>query len=313
MITLLLIPLVMPWALLPLARRTVGLVRPGIALWGVTCATAALAVGVVASLGALLLPIALALPPVSALADLIHPLRAGPELLVLGVSALAAGGLALATSRVLLKGASERVRLRAARARVAGLPSAGGLCVLNDPRPDAFALPGGAHRADRIVVTTGMLRALGPVEREVLFAHERAHLSGKHHLFLATAQFAGWCHPALAAVATHVSFAAERVADEAAARHCGDRTLAARSVGRAALVAGRDRRAADTPALAPGVATGPVPARVKALLTRAPVRCVVPALLAMALVCTTAGASSLTGAVRLHRGIEVAQGEHPSD
>ncbi|MFE3674581.1 M48 family metalloprotease, partial [Streptomyces goshikiensis] len=30
-------------------------------------------------------------------------------------------------------------------------------------------------RGGRIVVTTGMIRALGPAEREVLFGHERAH------------------------------------------------------------------------------------------------------------------------------------------
>ncbi|KIF02247.1 hypothetical protein PL81_31020, partial [Streptomyces sp. RSD-27] len=59
--------------------------------------------------------------------------------------------------------------------------------------------------------------------------------------------------------------------------------------------------------------TGPVPARVKALLAQAPVRRVVPALLAMALLCTAAGASSLGGALWLHRGVEVAQGEHPAD
>ncbi|WP_330234733.1 M48 family metalloprotease [Streptomyces sp. NBC_00566] len=313
MITLLLIPLVLPWALPPLARRTVERVRPEVALWTVTCATFALAAGVVASLGVLLLPLTLAFPPAAALAELIQPLDAGPRLLVLGLSALASGGLALAIYRVLRKAAVEVVRLRAAHSRIAGLPDAGGLCVLDDPRPDAFALPGGLRRADRIVVTTGMLRALGPVEREALLAHERAHLAAKHHLFLSAAQLAGWCHPALSSVTGHVSFAAERAADEAAARHCGDRDTTAQAVGRAALAASRARGTATTPALAPGAATGPVPARVKALLAPAPVRRVVPALLAMTLVCTAAGASSLAGAVWLHRGVEVAQGESPSD
>ena len=57
----------------------------------------------------------------------------------------------------------------------------GDLTVLDDAGPDAYALPG---RPGAIVVTTGMLRALDPAEREVLLAHERAHLAGRHHLFL---------------------------------------------------------------------------------------------------------------------------------
>jgi Zn-dependent protease with chaperone function len=313
LIALLLLPLVLPWALPPLARRTAEKVRPEIALWAITGTTAALAVGVVACLGALLLPLCLALPPVGALADLVRPLAAGPELLVLAVSALAAGALALASYRVLRRAGSELARLRAAQARVAHLPDAGGLCVLDDPRPDAYALPGRRRRADRIVVTSGMLRALGPFEREAMLAHERAHLSARHHLFLSVALLAGWCHPALASVAGQVSFAAERAADEAAARGCGDRALAARAVGRAALAASRAVAAAAAPRLAPGATTGPVPARVRALLAPAPARRLVPALLVMALLGTTAAASTLGGAVWLHRGIEAAQGENPSE
>lgn len=313
MITLLLIPLLLPWALAPLARRTTQRVRPEIALWTITGATAALAVGVVASLGILLLPLALAFPPAAALAELIRPFTAGPRPLTLGASALSAGGLAVAAVRVVRGTAAEVARVRVVRRLVRGLPDAGGLCVLDDPRPDAFALPGGPARADRIVVTSGMLRALGPVEREALLAHERAHLAARHHLFLCVAQFAGWCHPALTPVADHVSFAAERAADEAAARRCGDRGTAAQAVGRAALAAKSARDAVATPALTPGAATGPVPARVRALLAPAPVRRVAPALLAMLLVCTTAGASSLAGAVWLHQDVEVAQGEAPAD
>lgn len=158
-----------------------------------------------------------------------------------------------------------------------------------------------------------MLRSLEPREREALLAHERAHLAARHHLFLAVAQLAGWCHPALAAVVPRVSFAAERAADESAARATGDRTLTARAVGRAALAATRAGRRPGGSVRVAGAVTGPVPARVKALLTRAPVRRVVPALLAMALLCAGAGASSLAGAVWLHRGVEIAQGERPSD
>ncbi|KUJ33892.1 M56 family metallopeptidase [Streptomyces sp. NPDC093228] len=312
MIALLLVPLVLPWLLPPLARRTAERVRPDIALWSITAVSATLAFGVVACLGALLLPLALQVPQFAVLVDLIQPLKAGPESLVLGVSALAAGVAAVTVVAGARRVTSEVRRLRAARGSVAVLPDAGGLCVVDDPQPDAYALPDGLRGRGRIVVTSGMLRALGGDEREVLLAHERAHLAGRHHLFLAAALIAAQCHPALAAVVHPVSFAAERAADEVAAREAGDRRLTAHAVGRAALAAARRHGGTRLPVVIPGAVTGPVPARVRALLSEAPTRRIVPALLAMVLVCTGAAASSLGGATLLHRGVEVAQGEMPS-
>ncbi|MEU8762916.1 M48 family metalloprotease [Streptomyces sp. NPDC048659] len=308
---LLLFPLLLPWALPPLARRTVARVHPCIALVAVTGASAVLAAAVVACLGVLLLPLVLRLPGVAALAHLLRPLQAGPPLFVLGASAVAASALGAAVLAAARGSLAEAGRLRTARRQVAGIPEAGGMCVLDDDRPDAFALPGGPRGAGRIVVTAGMLRALDAHEREALLGHERAHLAARHHLFLGLAALAGWCHPALAAVVPHVSFAAERAADEAAARACGDRRLAARAVGRAALAATARPPGPELPVLAAGGTTGPVPARVKALLAQAPTRRIAPALLAMILLCSAAGASASAGAVWLHRGVETAQGESP--
>ncbi|MFK0044589.1 M56 family metallopeptidase [Streptomyces sp. NPDC090741] len=313
MIALLIVPLLLPWLLPPLARRTAGRVRPEVALWTITTATGALALGVVACLGALLLPLALTIPPLAALVHLIQPFQAGPAPLALGISVLSSGIVAAIGVTVARCGLSEAKHLRTAHGDVAHLPAVGGLCVLCDPRPDAYALPGGLRGEGRVVVTTGMLRSLEPREREALLAHERAHLASRHHLFLAVAQLAGWCHPALAAVIPQVSFAAERAADESAARTTGSRTLTAHAVGRAALAVTRGGERPGGSVLAAGAVTGPVPARVKALLTQAPARRIAPAVLAMALLCTAAGASSLAGAVWLHQGVEIAQGEHPAD
>lgn len=312
MIALLLLPLLLPFVLLPLARRAVLQVRPEIALWVVTSASAALAIGVVACLGVLLLPMALKVPAVAELAEVIQPLEAGPGFVVMAVSALAAGALVVTCVIGVRRAVSEVRRFRTAHGDVADVPQAGGLCVLNDPRPDAYALPGTRRRPGRIVVTTGMLRALAPEEREPLLAHERAHLAGRHHIFLAVAQLAGWCHPGLAAVVPQVSFAAERAADEAAAKASGDRTLTAQAVGRAALAVTRNGERSELPTFATGATSGPVPARVKALLAQAPTRRLAPALLTVILLCGAAALSSFTGAIWLHDGVEVAQGEDPS-
>ncbi|MCX3061245.1 M56 family metallopeptidase, partial [Streptomyces beihaiensis] len=112
------------------------------------------------------------------------------------------------------------------------LPGDGELAVLDDDRPQAFALPGAPGR---IVVSRGMLRSLAPAERSALLAHERAHLRGRHHLFLTAWHLASSVNPMLRPLATAGAFALERWADEEAAAAVGDRAVTARAVARAAL------------------------------------------------------------------------------
>lgn len=131
------------------------------------------------------------------------------------------------------------------------------LIVLPTPKPTAYAVPG---RPGHIVVSAGMLRALDDDERQVLLAHERAHLRHRHHLYLRVVDVAVSAVPLLRPLATRVRFATERWADEDAAHEVGDRRLVARAIAQAALVS------ASFPA--PALAFGGlgVPARVEALL-----------------------------------------------
>jgi beta-lactamase regulating signal transducer with metallopeptidase domain len=151
-----------------------------------------------------------------------------------------------------------------------------------------------------------MLRALGPAEREALLAHERAHLAGRHHVFLAALELACACHPALRLLRGPLSYALERGADEAAATAVGDRRLAALAIGHAALAG----RPAARPRVALSVAAGPVPRRVAALLTPRPAR--TPRVLAVAVVAALvlSAGCALHAAVDLHTSIEVAQQSH---
>lgn len=144
-----------------------------------------------------------------------------------------------------------------ARRECRDLPSAGDLAVFDDPQPTAFALPGAPGR---IVVSSGMLRALGVDERRALLAHERAHLRHHHHLFLLVLRLAAAANPLLRPLTRAGSFALERWADEQAGAEVADRQLVARAVARAALAA---KRAPQTALAATG---GPVPQRVQALL-----------------------------------------------
>ncbi|MFK4269964.1 M48 family metalloprotease [Streptomyces milbemycinicus] len=301
----LLVPLLVPCALPPLARRAAARLTPVAALWCLTSTTVVLAVCSLAALGTLTLYGLLALPAFAALGDLIHPLSAAPALLPL--AAAATGALAVCAWTLLRSVVRQISDYHAAKEAADTQPTAGDLCVIDSPEPDAYALPGSPGR---IVVTTAMLRSLSPAEREALFAHERAHLSARHHYHLAAAGLAAHCHPGLRPARTAVRLAAERAADEAAATATGDRRLTAQAIGRAALAGRAARR---RPTIAPAATSGPVPQRVAALL-RPPLRrglvSVASALLALCACLSLAGAGA--GALTLHHNIEIAQGERPS-
>ncbi|MER6276356.1 M56 family metallopeptidase [Streptomyces sp900105245] len=152
---------------------------------------------------------------------------------------------------------------RGARRALAALPGRT-VAVLPDATPYAYALPG---RRGRIVVTTALLAGLAPAERRSLFAHERAHLAGRHQRHLLAAHLAARANPFLRPLRTAVLYTAERWADEEAARAVGDRRTVARAIGRAALLSA----GTPLPTLPALAATGPVPRRVAALLAPAPV------------------------------------------
>lgn len=186
--------------------------------------------------------------------------------------------------------------IMAAAVTAEDLPGAAQMVVLDDPAPDAYALPG---FPGRIVVSTGMLAALQPRERRVLIAHERAHLVCRHHLFVALADVAAATNPLLRPVAAAVRYSSERWADEHAAAVIGDRTVVARTVARAALLTRDHERAAGALGIDGRQGLGPVPRRVAALL-RPPVG-QQPLLLGLIVVAVLlTGAASLEAAHDLH-------------
>jgi len=110
---------------------------------------------------------------------------------------------------------------RAAQIVGRALPGTGAV-VLEDPRPAAYCAAG------TIVVTRGALDVLDDAQLAAVLAHERAHLSGRHHaVTLATrgldAAFPGV--PLFARGAREVARLAEMSADDAAVRAIGGRAL----------------------------------------------------------------------------------------
>ncbi|GLY85668.1 M56 family metallopeptidase [Actinoallomurus iriomotensis] len=177
--------------------------------------------------------------------------------------------------------------LRTARRQARDLPGDGVVAVVADDRIDAYSVPG------RVVVSTGMLGALDAGEQRVLFAHETAHLSGRHHLLRAVVRVASAANPLLWPMRRALWYATERWADERAAAAVGDRVMAARVIGKVALASG------TAPSVRMGIGTtrpGPVPRRVAALLGPPPRRGVVLTVAALGLLlCSGLTAPDLIG------------------
>lgn len=161
------------------------------------------------------------------------------------------------------------------------------LCIRTTQKPLAFAVPGSPGC---VVVSTGMMNLLEPRERQVLFAHERAHLSQNHHRYLLVGALSQSVVPALAPLLAQLRLATERCADEAAATAMGgDRDVVATAIARAALGVTAHQ------GLVGAFGGGSVPTRVEALLATPQPRRIVAsgALLALVALAATAAALSL--------------------
>ena len=255
-------------AVRPLARR----LPPGIGFRVLVGAGLISAAGWVWTLGLLAWTAVGQIPGVARYGGWSVPVLQADNPVALPIAYTAAAALAVVTVLVALA-SIRRLRAVAHSWKLARtlVPTAGGeLVVLPDPTVEAFALPSfDRRRRGHIVVTAGMLRALDPAERRVLFAHERAHLHGAHHWWLLAAQLAAAANPFLARLPAIVDHLLERAADETAATAVTDRCLAARALAHAALAA-----LCHPPAPARGVAlayTGSTTeARIAALLAPPP-------------------------------------------
>ncbi|QHY97050.1 heat shock protein HtpX [Streptomyces sp. S4.7] len=264
------LPLVLPLTAVPVARLAEQHLHPRLATRLLTALTVVLAVCSTLCLG-LLVVVGTAQLPGNPLPDGWSDAEvrdAVPYDEVAGKAAIAAL-VAVAAACAATGWRHLRVRRRAWSA-LAGMPERQ-LVVLPDQAPYAYALPGGGRgrdgkRAGRIVVSSALLDCLNSRERAALFAHERAHLTRRHHRGLLAVRLAARANPLLRPLQAAVAYTTERWADEEAARTTGSRTLVARAIGKAALVS----RGAPAPTLAGIAGAGPVPRRVAALLAPAP-------------------------------------------
>ncbi|MGW0966575.1 M56 family metallopeptidase [Streptomyces sp. NPDC002516] len=264
-LVLVVLALALPWGVTAAARRLAAVLPPREACWVMTATALLSAAATIAMLiGLFHVPFLASLEQV----PLPRVLEVWPAAVPL---AGAAGSVLLVQAVLVLRRWFQHrsVLKRAWRLADQGRGD-GDLLVVPGDEVDAFALPGHRGRGGRIIVTSGMLRALKPGEREVLLAHERAHLSGRHHVLAAVVDLSTAVHPALRSLRLLLQFHLERWADESAAAAVGSRKLAAAAIARAALVSSRKRgTSGGYPLLS--MTSGPVPQRVEALLLPEPV------------------------------------------
>ncbi len=133
---------------------------------------------------------------------------------------------------LLLLGRSEQL---CRRLRGGGGP----IVVVDDDAADAFTLAG---IRGCVVISRGLLQALGPAEQRMLTAHELSHLRRRHHLYVHAVDLAVAANPLLLGASRAVRLGVERWADEDAALCTGNRRAAAAALATTALIRSSLRR-----------------------------------------------------------------------
>lgn len=215
--------------------RLVARALPPVAATAVTALTALAAMALwLADMALLAAPLVGRVPALAALGHWSGVGLATHNTVPTWVSATACGVLVVAGAGVgaLATRARPSARSLWLLAKHAPACTADGFSVVRSDRAFALALPGWPGR---VVLSSAMLRALEPDEREAVLAHERCHLHCGHYLCRWLIRLAAALFPPAHALVGECDYALERWADESAARVVGDRDLVARALARAAL------------------------------------------------------------------------------
>jgi Zn-dependent protease with chaperone function len=167
---------------------------------------------------------------VRACLSLLNAQYASPAGAVTGVAggllaAAVAGRVAWAYALVLAAARRRRSAHDDVLAVIARPGPAADVRIIDGDRPAVYCLPG----RRRIVLTTGALSRLDDRELDAVLAHERAHLSGRHHIVLALAVALQRAFPSVrffGVAARQVAYLVEIAADDAAVRRAPRLTVA---------------------------------------------------------------------------------------
>jgi len=205
--------------------------RAGIAAW-LACSLSVVMSVVLAGLVAAIPCVRLCADPamVRACLSMLHAQYASPAGAVTGVAGgllavAVAGRVAWAYGSVLATARRRRSAHDQVLAVIARPGPAADVRIIDGDRPAVYCLPG----RRRIVLTTGALTRLDEGELAAVLAHERAHLSGRHHIVLTLAVALQRAFPAagfFGTAARQISYLVEIAADDAAVRRAPRLTVA---------------------------------------------------------------------------------------
>jgi Zn-dependent protease with chaperone function len=205
--------------------------RAGLAAW-LACALSAVVSVVLVGLVLAIPCVQLSTDPavLRACLSLLRAQYASPAGAVTGMvggllAAAVAGRVAWACGSVLAAARRRRSAHDDVLAVIARPGPAADVRVIDGDRPAVYCLPG----RRRIVLTTSALIRLDDGELDAVLAHERAHLSGRHHIVLALAVALQRAFPSawfFAVASRQVAYLVEVAADDAAARRAPRLTVA---------------------------------------------------------------------------------------
>ncbi|MFF0748132.1 M56 family metallopeptidase [Streptomyces sp. NPDC004267] len=188
---------------------------------------------------------ALQLPPLQKLSHL-----SGQEWTAVAAAVAVLAAPAAGFARALLRARRSRRRHAETLRLVGRYDAALGATVLDHERPAVYCLPG---RSRRVVVSSGALATLTTPQLDAALAHERAHISGRHHLLVAATESFASLFPHLP-LARHggaaVPLLLEMAADDRALRRCSRDALATALYALASGKAPRQAFAAGGPSAA---------------------------------------------------------------
>ena len=131
------------------------------------------------------------------------------------------------TATTYLRVTGRQALHHAQTARLVGRPEpALGATLVDHPQPAAYCVAG---RHPTVVLTTGAVQALDADQLAAVLAHERAHLTGRHHRLIAMARIGRQVLPFVPLMRdadAQVARLAEMHADDAATRTCEPAPLA---------------------------------------------------------------------------------------
>jgi Zn-dependent protease with chaperone function len=212
-----------PFLLLAVGELTQRRLRPAWSAWGLLSGLAVIAGATLCGVAVLAWPAFARVPAIARIGGWSSRYVDRATRIPLGVNLVAVVVGVVIVIRVVKVILVQASRVREARAALEALSlsSESAVVEIADAEPYAHAVTAWRPRAQRVVVSSGMVAALGPVGLDPVLAHEQSHVRHHHSLFGLASVLSVSINPLLRWAARDLDYELERWADEDAAAAIG--------------------------------------------------------------------------------------------